>query len=115
MDKNSQKINNCYKFNIKTNHITKVASIQNARSAFGIVNIKQYIYVVSGQQGLPGCERYDIINDTWEQLPPIPYDLTAVTAFKFKERYIIAVGGMNYAMYLMENDLYMTQMLVLDT
>lgn len=64
---------------------------------------------------MPGCERYDTINDIWEQMPPIPYDLVAVTAFKFKERYIVALGGMNYTLYYYGQDLFMTQMLVLDT
>lgn len=48
-------------------------------------------------------------------MPPIPYDLVAVSAFKFKERYIVALGGMNYALYYYGHDLFMTQMLVLDT
>ena len=49
MDLNSQKLKDCYKFNIKTNQITKIADILQGRYAFGIVNIKQYIYVISGQ------------------------------------------------------------------
>lgn len=48
-------------------------------------------------------------------MPPLPYDLTALTAFKFKERYIVAMGGMNYTLYYYGHDLFMTQMLVLDT
>ena len=99
MDKNSQKLRDCYKFIIKNNHITKIADILTGRSAFGIVNIKQYIYVISGQSGLPGCERYNIKSDKWEEIPPLPYDLVALTAFKFKERYVIAMGGMNYHLF----------------
>jgi hypothetical protein len=64
---------------------------------------------------LPGCERYNTLTDSWELIPPLPYDLTALTAFKFKERYIVAMGGMNYTLYYYGHDLFMTQMLVLDT
>jgi hypothetical protein len=115
MDIQRNRVRNCYKFNTKTNELSRIADIITGRSAFGIVNIRQYIYVISGSQGLQGCERYDIMSDKWEEYQELPYDLVAVTATKYKERYLIAMGGMNYLLYSFGYDHFMNQMLVIDT
>jgi hypothetical protein len=56
----------CFKYNANAKTLAKIANIKEARSAFGIVNIKQYIYVISGSQGIKSCERYDITTNVWE-------------------------------------------------
>ena len=71
--------------------------------------------MISGSQGIHECERYDIISDIWEEYQELPYDLVAVTATKYKERYLIAMGGMNYLLYSFGYDDFMNKMLVIDT
>jgi hypothetical protein len=41
-------ISNCFKYNTKLNAMTRIKNIKRARSAFGIVNINEYIYVIGG-------------------------------------------------------------------
>ena len=99
MDAARNKVIDCFKYNASAKTLTKIANINEGRSAFGIVSINQYIYVISGSQGIKGCERYDITTNVWEKYADLPYDLIAVTATKYKERYLIAIGGINYILY----------------
>jgi Kelch motif len=88
LDNDSQKkVHDCYKFNMKTQEISKIASIKRPRSAFGIVYIRNYIYVFGGDEKIYQTERYNMLNDTWEDFgKPWPYHLVAVTGSKLKDR-----------------------------
>mgnify|MGYP003841965183 CR=1 FL=1 len=60
----NEKIKDCYKFDLQTKHLTKIASILKPRCYSGICLIGDYIYIVSGQgdkkERLKSCERYCI-------------------------------------------------------
>ena len=49
-DEDATKVNECFRYNIKTKEMTKVAPIKRARSAFGITHIRNYIYVLGGEE-----------------------------------------------------------------
>ena len=49
-DEASTKVNDCFRYNIKTKELTAVAPIKRARSAFGITHIRNYIYVLGGDE-----------------------------------------------------------------
>ena len=55
------------------------------------------------------------MSDKWEEYQELPYDLVAVTATKYKERYLIAMGGMNYLLHIYGYEDFWKQMLVIDT
>ena len=55
-----------FKINLKENLIEKKASLPLAKQAFGVISIRNYIYVVggySGQNAVDTCERYDILTN----------------------------------------------------
>ena len=80
--------------------MAKIAPIKNPRSAFGLTHIRNYIYVFGGDEGILQAERYNILTDQWEYFGGNwPYHLIAVTAGKFKDRYIFTVGGINYSLH----------------
>ena len=87
----------CFRYNIHTKEMTKIAPIKHPRTAFGLTHIRNYIYVFGGDEHVLQGERYNIITDEWEYFgDKWPYHLIAVTAGKFKERYIFSAGGINY-------------------
>ena len=49
-DETSTKVNECFRYNIRTKELTKVSPIKRARSAFGITHIRNYIYVLGGDE-----------------------------------------------------------------
>lgn len=49
-DEAATKVSECYRYNIKTKEMTQVAPIKRARSAFGITNIRNYIFVLGGDE-----------------------------------------------------------------
>ena len=55
--------------------MSKIKDIINGRSAFGIVNINEYIYAICGSKGdntyYKETERYNIIEDSWEPYAPM--------------------------------------------
>ena len=57
-----------------------------------------------------------MITNKWEDFGDLcPYHLVAVTAGKYKERYIFTVGGLNYDEYFKGSNQMMTKILMLDT
>ncbi len=53
--------------------MSKIAKLKVGRSAFGIVNIGNQIYVLGGYKDIDGCERYNIKYDLWKDYIPLPY------------------------------------------
>ena len=92
-----KKASDCFRYNIETKEMTKVAPIKHPRTAFGLTHMRNYISVLGGDENILQGERYTILTDQWEYFgDKWPYHLIAVTAGKFKERYIFIAGGINY-------------------
>lgn len=54
-----------------------------------------HIYVVGGfggKQPLASCERYDILNDSWESIPSFPFRALAINLVVVETRFIVAFG-----------------------
>ena len=49
-DEIATKVSECFRYNIKTKEMSKIAPIKRARSAFGITHIRNYIYVLGGEE-----------------------------------------------------------------
>ena len=49
-DEAATKVSECFRYNIKTKEMTKIAPIKRARSSFGITHIRNYIYVLGGEE-----------------------------------------------------------------
>lgn len=109
----------CYKYKIKENSMSQIKDIKKARSAFGICAINQFIYCVGGSAGggelLKSCERYDVINDNWEDMPELPIHLIALTAISVKNRFIYVVGGFSYFSSYSKDHQYLKLMYSMDT
>jgi hypothetical protein len=57
-----------------------------------------------------------MIADKWEDYgDDWLYHLVAVTAGKFKERYIFTIGGLNYTLFIMNDSSNFKKMAYLDT
>lgn len=60
-----------YKYNVKTNQLTRQANIPKARQAFNICHIGNYIYVAGGvtpHEALNDFWQYDVEQDKWTEL-----------------------------------------------
>ena len=70
----------CFKLESPTSQspqlLVEISPMRTPRYAFGTCVKNQYIYCTGGvthhDQHLQECERYDIICDTWEELPKLP-------------------------------------------
>lgn len=66
-----------FKFNLKTLSVQKMKSMPKRKQAFGICCICNYIYVAGGLKNsdemVDSCERYDILNDSWEAIVSLPF------------------------------------------
>lgn len=61
-------------------------------------------------------ERYNIIQDVWEDFGNLwPYHLVATTGGKYQDRYIFTVGGLNYPKHFNGDNDMTTRILMLDT
>ena len=65
-----------------------------AKQAFGVCCINNHIYVVGGYQGkmTSSCERYDILSDSWEAIPSIPFETYSLSLTIVDKRFIVAFG-----------------------
>lgn len=82
-----------------TKRLTEKARMRKARYAFGVCNMNHHLYAIGGcvqnNQSTRSCERYDIINDRWEELPKLRLKRYAVTVIPVERRYLYGFGGMD--------------------
>jgi len=68
----------CHELNYEGRTLTQKASMQYERSAFGVVYLNDYIYVIggAGKDGvLSSCERYTVSGDSWSPIESLPLGL----------------------------------------
>ena len=74
-----------------------MASMGQQRFAFGVCHFGNFIYSLGGafDSSIPhnSCERYNIKENTWEEIAPLPSKRYAMSCIILKKRYIYAVGG----------------------
>ena len=119
MERASRKFTrDCFKYNMDTRVMRRVASLRVPRSAFGITWIRQHIYVIGGStkyEEKVQNERYDILADKWEDFEPsLDFELVAPNAFKVSERYIFIIGGLNYMYHFTQSSCMQNKLLMLD-
>lgn len=65
----------CFILNLETNILRQIPSLKIPRYAFGSCIHNQHIYCVGGlthyEDHLKSCERYDMIERRWEDLPDL--------------------------------------------
>lgn len=64
----------CCKVDLISLDITRVASMQNPRENPGAIHVKGTVYVFGGKRSdlLTHSEKYQLSNDQWSLLPPLP-------------------------------------------
>jgi len=87
------------KVNIATGECERKADMLTSRQACGVGCIGNYIYIVGGiteQELLNSCERYDIINDTWEEITSMDEGAFSLSVITHAKRFLYTFGYANY-------------------
>jgi hypothetical protein len=93
MDINNGYSKYCFKYTPADNKLHRVADIPLPRSAFGLVTIGNFIYVISGVTDVASCLKYNWKYDVWKEYLPLPSVLEACNAIAIQERFIYVIGG----------------------
>jgi len=75
MNPRVQVMNNCYMFNISTNTLVPKENMHEFRHFHGVQKISQRIFAFGGRVGgypLDSAEVYDIVQNSWKNLPNMP-------------------------------------------
>eukprot|EP00347_Sterkiella_histriomuscorum_P002043 403369692 len=87
----------CYSFNLQANELRQIQSLKQKRYGHGLCYMNQFLYVVGGvqddNQTLDVCERYDIINKEWNEIPKLEVPCFSMTLLSVRGRYIYTIGG----------------------
>ena len=72
---------------------------ENASMVNGVETWKQYIFTIGGQNvsriATDSCERYDIANDVWTQLPVLKEACYSASCIQTDGNQLFVVGGFN--------------------
>ena len=86
--------------------VGEVASIQN-----GAEHWQQFIFTIGGQNvsrmATNNCERYDIANDSWSELPPLKEACYSASCIHTVNNQLFAVGGFDKQNALMKTVQYL--------
>lgn len=87
-------------FNIKTKSISQINSMNQKRSAFGIINDyqNQEVYIIGGHDSndyLAHCEKYMIQSDEWISITPMNQKKMYASACILNNQFIFSIGGFN--------------------
>jgi len=84
-----------FKLDLQSVNVKKMKKMPSAKQAFGVCCVCNHIYVVGGFEGeypTDSCERYDVLNDSWEKLPLLPLKAFAINLVVIGKRFIVAFG-----------------------
>ena len=89
-----------YKYNLKTNELTRQADIPKARQDFNICHIGNFVYVVGGVSNeiLNDFWQYDVEQDTWTELyeARLPRYALRLKLLAVERRYIFGLATIEY-------------------
>ncbi|CDW83317.1 kelch motif family protein [Stylonychia lemnae] len=88
----------CYRLNLKNQMMHEITSLSKQRYGHGLCHLGQYIYATGGVDNysiyLDHCERYDLLNNTWEDIPKFDCPIFSHSLISVRKRYLYSFGGM---------------------
>lgn len=81
------------KYNQKENNLLQLKEMPSAHSYHGMLGIKNCIYVISGFKSKK-VERYNIFDNTWENLEDLKESRSWPNCLDYKNEYIYVFGGL---------------------
>ena len=93
-----------FKFSVYTHHsqndfqakVSKKADMLYKRRAHSLIYFNDYIYAISGvdkKEMIKTCEKYDIFNDKWIEVPGLNYPRQNCALAVHNQRYLYAFAG----------------------
>ena len=75
-------MNNCYTFNVSTNTLVPKQNMNKTRVHHGLQKMTQKILTFggyNGNQNMKSAEIYDVVQNSWKNLPDMPEVGTGIT------------------------------------
>jgi len=97
VDQTDVKLNKSYVYDFNNNTLIEVMNMHVGRSGHALVYLQGYLYAIGGfsqaKEFTRQCERYNIRNDTWEEIASLNVGSNNPCACTFNDRYIYKFGG----------------------
>jgi hypothetical protein len=83
------------KFNPKENKFIQLKEMPTTHSYHGMLGMTNYIFIISGLK-TKKVEKYDVNNNTWENLCDLKESRTWPSCLQYKNKYIFVFGGLGH-------------------
>ena len=83
------------KYSPKENKFIQLKEMPTTHSYHGMLGMKNYIFIISGLK-TKKIEKYDVNNNTWENLEDLNESRTWPSCLEYKNKYIFVFGGLGH-------------------
>ena len=102
-------MNNCYMFKISANEFERKENMNKPRATHGLQKMAQKIFAFGGYEGFnpkKSAEVYDVVNNSWKNLPDMPEAATMVTCVRVQNQILISSRTFRLISYDIGNEAY---------
>lgn len=97
LDIKASKLSNLYEYIFENNSLNQKSPMKMARSGFGLVFLKDFLYIMGGNidqtQSTSKCEKYDVFNDKWTEIANLNLPACNFGACTVNNTFIYKFGG----------------------
>lgn len=82
-------------FNDDRNQLRQLSNMVNEKTNHSLLNVNNIVYSIGGWIGnnINDCEKYDILTDSWFQIPDLNFPDSSITVCQIENRIIFTLGG----------------------
>ena len=112
LDPRDKTMNNCYTFNISTNTLKRKDDMNKARFNHGLSKMNQKIFAFGGVYNnscgddMKSAEVYDIVKNSWSNIPYMPQKGSYVKCVRVKNQILISSHQFRLMSYDIHNEAY---------